>query len=144
MKILMANAKKRLAILWFVAFILIFILLLMQTIRGVYQDHTTEAWSWFLPTIIPTLSLMIAVFVSDALGISQDVKYVDRFFYRLTFFLSLFYLLIIGATIIAQVFSEKWPWELLQQSSLWLGPIQGLVAGSLVIFFRQKESQSTY
>lgn len=142
MKVLMMSAKKRLAILWFVAFTLIFILILLQTIRGVYQDHTSEAWSWFLPTIIPTLSLMIAVFVSDALGISKDAHYVDRFFYRLTFFLSFFYLLIVGATIIAQVFSEKWPWELLQQSNLWLGPLQGLVIGALVVFFRQKESQN--
>ncbi len=142
MKVLMMSAKKRLAILWFVAFTLIFILILLQTIGGVYQDHTSEAWSWFLTTIIPTLSLMIAVLVSDALGISKDAQYVDRFFYRLTFFLSLFYLLIVGATIIGQVFSEKWPWELLQQSNLWLGPLQGLVVGALVVFFRQKESQN--
>lgn len=140
MNILMSTAKKRLAILWFFWFTIIFLLLLIQTLAGVYKDkEITEAWSWFLPTVMPTLSLMIGVLVSDALGMSKKVNYVDKFLYRLSFSLSLLYLVVVSLTILAQPFSELWPLELMKKSQLWQGPLQGLVAAILVIFFMQKE-----
>jgi hypothetical protein len=142
MKVFMTKAKSRLAILWFSAFFLLFALLIMQTISGTYGEHNAEAWSWFLPTIFPTLSLIIAVFVSDARGLSKQVEYVDKFFYRLTFSLSLFYLLCVFIIIVAQVFSEQWPLDFLKHSNVFLGPLQGLTAGAMVVFFRLKESQS--
>lgn len=143
MKISMATAKKRLAILWFSGFVVFLFVMVIQSIRGVYEDKVIESWGWLLPTIMPTLLMMMAVFVSDARRMSKRIDYVDKFFFRLAFFLSLLYLLCVSGSFLAQPFSELWPLELLQMSNIWLGPLQGLAAGALVVFFRQEESKNS-
>ena len=51
--------------------------------------------------------------------------------------LSVFYLLLVAVTILAQPFlQDVSPIELMHRSNLWLGPLQGLAAGVLAAFFR--------
>ena len=48
-----------------------FLLLIAQSYGGAYGDtDVSDVWKWFLPTIMPTLSLMVGVFVVDN-GIGQ-------------------------------------------------------------------------
>lgn len=50
---------------------------------------------------------------------------------------SVFYLLLVAVTILAQPFlQDVSPIELMHRSNLWLGPLQGLTAGVLAAFFR--------
>jgi hypothetical protein len=85
---------------------------------------------------MPTLSLIIAVLVLDQLGKGvQMPRTADRFLFRLSIGLSAFYLLLILLSILIQPFTPLPPLQLMQQSNLWLGPLQGLVVGAMGAFF---------
>lgn len=131
----MAKCKQRLAVLWFCGAGVLFFLMLSQTILGRYGDKSSEAWSWLLPTIMPTLSLMIGVLVMDALGRGIKIMEVDVFLFKLTFGLSSAYLAAVLLIVLLQPLSTLSPFELMSQSNLWLGPFQGLVAAAMGAFF---------
>ena len=135
MTLTMSRSKQRLAVLWFIGAAISFLLLVAQSTLGRYADRTTDAWSWFLPTIMPTLSLMIGVLVIDAAQGKLKEKTADRFLFRLTFGISITYLLAVCAVLLLHPFSSMGPIELMNQSNLWLGPLQGLVAAALGAFF---------
>src|SRR5262245_42193110 len=127
--------RKRLAILWIIGGLLLFFVLILQSVFGRFGDKMEEAWSWFLPTLMPTLSLILGVLTFDATSGGGSGKTVDRFFYRLAFWLSAVYLLVVAMTLFLQPFTQTPLLELMDRSNLWLGPLQGLVAAVLVIFF---------
>ena len=131
----MARCKRRLATVWFILSGLIFLLLVVQTVMGRYGDGATDAWGWFLPNVMPTLSLIVAVLVLDQMGKGARTGTADRFLFRLAISLSAAYLLLILLSILIQPFAALPPLQLMQQSNLWLGPLQGLVAGALGAFF---------
>ena len=125
------QARTKLATLWFVGAGSLFALLVVQSILGRYGKQVQQAWSWFIPTTVPTLSLMLGVLGSAALG-SQDRRSVRRTFYDIAWWLSLFYLVILGATIVLQPLGPMDALELYQLSNYWLGPIQGLVVAAKI------------
>lgn len=135
----METCKKRLALLWFIGAGLLFLLLFGQTLFGRYGDRANDAWSWLLPGIMPTLSLMISVFAADVLGKGFGARQADRFVFRLCFSLSLAYLAVLHMMILLSPFSAKPALSLMQESNLWLGPFQGLVTASIGIFFIKQE-----
>lgn len=131
----MRRCKRRLASVWFVLAGLIFLLLVIQSVMGHYGARATDAWGWFLPNVMPTLSLIVGVLVLDQLGGGVKTRTADAFLYRLALWLSCAYLLLILLSILIQPFAPLPPLDLMQQSNLWLGPLQGLVAGALGAFF---------
>jgi len=136
MRVSMTESKKRLAIAWFIGGGLLFLLLLTQTIFGRYGDKAKDAWAWLLPTIVPSLSMiMTGIVISGPLGKSLETKTVDRFAFRLSLVFSIFYLITVSLTILLSPFSELPPLELMKLSNLWLAPFQGLVSAALAIFF---------
>ncbi len=139
MKVSIRKCRKRLATLWFIGAGLIFFVVLFQTFLGRYTGGVDAAWGWLLPTVMPTLSMIIGVLVSESFLTQQGDKVVDKFVYRLSFMLSLSYLIVVALTIFMQPFSSLSPLDLLKQSHLWLGPFQGLVAASLGAFFVSAE-----
>ena len=137
----MAKCKRQLAAIWLVGAGISFFLLFFQTIFGRFGDNASEAWSWLLPTIMPTLSLIVGVLVMDALGKGIGTKTVDRFIFRVALILSTIYLIVVAMTILLQPFASLSPLELMKQSNLWLGPFQGLVSASIGAFFVKKEQR---
>jgi hypothetical protein len=127
-----------LAAIWFAGAGVLFFLLILQTIFKHYGDRAGDVWSWFLPMIMPTLSLIIGVLVWDGLGQSTQTR-ADSFVYWFAGGLSLVYLIALGLTFFLSPFSPWTPLELMKQSSLYLGPFQGLVAASLGAFFVSKK-----
>jgi hypothetical protein len=140
MQVSMTRCKRRLSALWFSWCAFLFTLLALQTMFGRYEARAEEAWGWLMPGILPTLSVIVGVLVMDALGQSLRVRSVDSFFFWLTFSLCSFYLLMVTLAILLQPFAEAEPLELLKLSSLWLGPLQGLVSAALVAFFTKREA----
>ena len=136
------KAKRRLAVLWFVASALLIALILIQTITGKYQNLVSQAWSWLLPTVMPTLSLVVAVLVSDQLGRNPHERAADPFLLGLCYGLSLFYLLAVAAVIVFYKFSGFGPLKFMQASSIFLGPLQGLVSAALAAFFVKEKTKS--
>lgn len=141
MRIPLANTKKQLTIIWFSGSGILFALLLLQTIFGKYGAETKDAWGLMLPTFIPTLSLIIGTLVPDASGSndSEETATVDRFFFRLSCFLSITYLATVILTILLSPFAKLSLLELMKLSNLWLAPFQGLVTASLGAFFVSKK-----
>lgn len=139
MTIEMRQAKRRLAVIWFGGAGSFLLVVIIQSILGKYADKTDEAIAWLLPTILPTLTLIIAVLGADAAGFTKTPKHVDVFFYRMTASLSAAYLFVVTLTVVLAPFSTTGPLELMRMSNLWLGPIQGLVGGALGVFFIRKE-----
>lgn len=135
------ECRKRLATLWFIVCGLLFLLLILQTISGKYADKVNDAWGWFLPTIMPSLSLIAATWVSDVSQTSAEGQEANRFLYKLALSVSGFYLLAVFLALIGNIFSATPPLELMRQSNLFLGPIQGLVAGIIGLFFVRKSSR---
>lgn len=132
------QCRKRLAIVWFVISGILFLVLVLQTIFGRYADKVNEAWSWFLPTIMPSLSLIAATWVSDLRHENVQVEHANTFLYRLALMLSVFYLLVIVLVVFLSPLSQTPPLEMMRQSNLFLGPIQGLVAAVIGVFFVSK------
>ncbi len=134
------KCKKSLAIIWFVGSGVIFMLIFLQTMFGKFSGEEDKAWGWFLPTVMPTLSLIIGVLVMDTRrGLMNIEKKIDPFLYRLAMSLSGVYFFVILASIIIQPFTSMTILNILERSNLWLGPLQGLVAASIGAFFIKGE-----
>lgn len=142
MTINFSKAQKRIATLWFVFSLIIFTLFFLQTLLGKFEDKNQEAWGWLLPIILPNLTLMLSIFLSDIhnkkKNEANDSK-VDVFFYRLTIGISFFYLGTILCIIIIQPLTSKNIINLMSESLIFLGPLQALVSGSIGLFFVNKK-----
>jgi hypothetical protein len=129
------QAKKRLAKLWFILGGSLFILMLALTLNGKFEEFTDKAWGWFFPNVLPTLSLMISVFLFDQSSSEANTKELEIFYFQIAFYISLFYLCILFIIILTSPITGKPMLDQMEQSSLYLGPIQGLVAGAVGLFF---------
>jgi len=139
-KIEFSAAKKKIAVLWFIFVGCIFVLMFIQTMTGKYEDKDTEAWGWLFPSVIPTLSLILSVFLFDIQSEDSKVFNIDRFYFRLVFFLSIFYLSVILLILLIQPLLNDQPLiSLMKNSSIYLGPFQGVISGAMGLFFIKKK-----
>ncbi len=152
----LTKSKWMFASIWLGGAGLVFLILVVQSLVGRYGSQSEDAWAWYLPTVMPTLSLIIGVLATDfrvaatansnsttpaaTTPTTTDAKVLPvsaRGLLWLGVGLSVFYLLLVAVTILAQVFLQGVsPIELMHRSNLWLGPLQGLTAGVLAAFFR--------
>lgn len=146
------KARWRLAILWFPGGGLIILLLVAQMLGGAYGSDVQRAFGWALPNFLPTLALMVSVFAAEALRpIRESVTFVRRSFTSLTVGLSIFYLLLLLLSILAfPIFgnfaNQENPIEarltLMEQSNVFLAPVQSLVVLAIgTLFFLKEEGQ---
>jgi hypothetical protein len=145
--IALESVRARLALIWFSGSGVFFLLLVAQSLGGLYGDQEEKAWAWAFPNIIPTLSLMLSVFAAYALIPRSEV---DSFTVRTTFFwiafgLSLFYFVILVAVVAAAPFSAAragtYPVDVMHRSNFFLGPLQGLTAAALGALFFSKSKE---
>jgi len=111
----------------------------LQSLFGRFGDKTQEAWGWLLPTIIPSLGMIITVLGYTALNTETLASVVRATFFRIATWLSVFYLFLIVLTIVIQPLTARDPLDLMRMSNLWLGPCQGLVASALGVLFVSKQ-----
>jgi hypothetical protein len=132
----LAKARKRLATLWFILSALIFTIFIFVTNVQVLPAGESDAWGWFLPTILPSLTLMLSVFVAQTLGGDDDEKVIDGFVFKLAFCVSLFYLLILLYVLLS--YSRQEDGDLLsyyKKYNTMLAALQSFVSACLGIFF---------
>jgi hypothetical protein len=135
------SARKQLAVLWLLAAAPLTVILIVQTGSGKYGEQPGRAWAWFVPTVIPTLTLVLATLGSHAFQHPDRKVKVDRFFFRLTVGVSAFYLLAVAAVLLGQPFVNGTPLDWFERSSLFLGPLQGITAGVMAIFFESSRGE---
>ena len=138
------KARWRLALVWFLGCGFMFLMLVAMSIRDTFGDQTPRVWGWALPNFLPTLALMISVFAADALSpYNSKWASVRAPFFYLAVSMSAFYILLM----LIQIF--YWPipdvplrLERLEMSTMWLGPLQGLVVALLgTLFFLKEEAE---
>lgn len=135
--------QARLARLWLLGAASISLVLIIQSVAQKYRGQETEVWGWALPTLLPTLSLIVSVLGAGALDVKHDRGLVRQSFSRVAYWLSAAYLLAIMLTILIEPFTEAPPLYLLRLSNLWLGPFQALVASAVgVLFFAERPDAS--
>ena len=134
----MTRCQQKLALIWMAASAVLFALLILQSLLGKYGDQTSKAWAWFLPLVLPTLTLIVSAVAYSAKQ-SPTTDTVDPFAYRLSQWLSVFYLLLVAVVPLTQPITGVAPLELMARSSLWLGPVQGVVGIAVGIFFASRQ-----
>lgn len=136
----MQIARKRLALLWFAGAGVCFAVLLFISFfaRIVEVDGL---WGWFLPAVVPNLSLIIGVLVYTQRQQIQPEMHVDAFLYRLTLGLSLLYVLLLLLPLLFFPLTGKSLPELLDISRLWLAAVQALTTGAMGAFFVRQDDK---
>lgn len=135
MSLTVQTAKKRLALIWFggaaVLFVFVFALSLNSPVAG-------AVWSWFLPTVMPNLSLIVGVWVADTRAGNAPDQTGDPFMYWIAAGLSSFYLLLIVALFLSHPFAVQGLVAWLQASQLWLAAVQSLASLAMGAFYVQR------
>lgn len=140
MNLTMQTARKRLALVWFVGAGVCFVVLLFISFFA-NLGNLARLWEWFLPAIVPNLSLIIGVLVYTQRQQDTVEIRVDEFLYRLALGLSLLYVLLLVLPLVFFPATGKSLPELLDISSLWLAAVQGLVTGVMGAFFVRQDSK---
>jgi hypothetical protein len=139
-RVLLEEARARLARLWFLGAGISFAILTFESILGKYAEDTGQVLSWFVPLVLRTLSLMISILGAGALAVGER-RLVRSFFYTLTWWLSLANLLTLLLTIVGASL-QKPAVLVLVFSTAWLTPIQGLTVASIGYLFLSKNAST--
>jgi hypothetical protein len=138
------HARSRLLVIWMIGGGLVFLILTIQSILGRYGDKLQAVWSWFIPTVVPTLSLMVGVLGASALTQDLEEKKIVRvFFFQVSQALSVFYLASLFLTIALEPVTKIAATDLYTMSNYWLGPLQGLVLAALGVLFVSREHRDS-
>lgn len=137
------TCKWQLAKLWLGSGAFIFLILLFMSYKDQFKTDLADAWGWFLTTLMPSLSLIVGVHVSDATKApGQRSRNASTEHYRLAFALSAFYLMVLALTLVVMG-SPLGPdikvIEQLRRSNFWLAPLQGLASAALGIFYMRAQ-----
>ena len=134
-KVATRECRKKLAVVWLLLGGFLMLLVITQSLMGKFGEDLRDVWSWFLPALLPTLSLIVSALVVDlSTGVGRASRKVDRFLYRLALWLSVVYLLIVAAPLLIQPILAVPNLELIKKTDLWLGPVQGLLGVVLGVF----------
>ncbi len=144
--ITMVHARRRLGSVWFTSAGVLFVVMVGMSIFGAFSERVLDAWSWFLPTVLPTLSLILSAFAAE-LWPQADKKWlarrISRFHFSLAHNLSLAYLaMALFLLLVWPLTPFEGPLDLMTTSNIWMGPFQGLVAAAIGWFFQQPETAS--
>lgn len=136
-------AQRKLLTLWLIAAAPPFMIMVGQTMLGRFGDSAQEAWAWLLPTVMPTLVLVVGTVVTNAIR-GQPDRRIDSFYWKLAAGLSIFYLTMVTLVLMASTVltSPNSPIPLMVQSNLFLAPVQGLVGAALGVFFVSSDSRA--
>src|SRR5215217_1083008 len=87
--------------IWGLARGLLFAVVIAQTLMGKFGSRDAEVWGWFLPSILPTLSLIVAVYGREAFR-DETRRSVRKTPYVIAVAISVFYLAVLTISIIFQ------------------------------------------
>jgi hypothetical protein len=102
---------------------------------GPNAEEIERVWAWLLPSVMPTLSLVVGTYAATALAESPQSKTVEVLFFRVAAGLSVAYLAIVTFAIWLYPLAPPPATKTLERVGLILGPVQGLVSACLGAFF---------
>jgi hypothetical protein len=147
------TSQNWLASVWVSFFLLQVALLLLRSIAGADNDEsrklTSDMWSWYIPMVMPTLSLIVAALYAAApatASASASAQETPLVRVIILVVLSLAYLLSLSALIVLPPSfgtSPKDHLDLLHNSNYWLGAFQLCIGASLGNFFPKKLGEAS-
>lgn len=139
------GARMDIAKIWLIGSLLIFSLVIIQSLSGSFgESYAQPVWEWLLPTVVPTLGMIISTLAASAFARTASDALVRRSFSRIASLISAFYLLTILALIVFRqsIAPDTQSWlAKVHMSNLWLGPLQGLVTAALGALFVAKHRE---
>jgi hypothetical protein len=138
-RVSLLKCQRRLLAVWLLGISPALLLMITRSLLGGFSGRDQEVWSWFIPTFLPTLSLMIGAYAKSAFKEPLGPKMADRFFFRVSFGVSAFYLSLLTIIIVAQPFLDSSALDTFARSSLFLTGVQGFIAACLGVFFVSQE-----
>ena len=133
------RAEWLLLMTWGVGAIVVFVVLLIQHMGGAFGSDASRAWGWYTATALPALSLLTGSFIADG-GRNEQI---DKAAFKFVLAVSLFYLVILVLASMRYAFqSSHTALDVLADSSVFLGPVQGLVSLSLGRLFGAAKATS--
>lgn len=134
----MLRAQMMLTALWWGWGMLLFALLAFLTMRSVLGDGT-EAWGWFLPNILPAMTLVgAASYLGSARGGPRVRAAVRTPLLLLAMLASAAYLLMLTVVILSPLSSDD-PIQMMLRSNLFLTPFQALALSAVGTFFAKAD-----
>lgn len=137
----MVSCQRRLLIVWAGLGGLGFLVVLLQTSpAGTYHEHSGDVWEWFLPTVVPTFSLMLGTLVGQARDSASGAT-VESFYYRLALWSSVAYLVLVIVLLLMYAQSPS-PVAELKSTGKVVTSLYGLVGITLGTFFISKKDKA--
>lgn len=131
------ESRKRIFRLWAISSVGLLLIVLVQSFLGKFNGEDVKIFSWLFPNVVPTLTLMLAIFKSDLSG-SEDGS-IDPTYYSSVLYGTIFYFFVLYMIIFIQPLTGDSLIELTQKSGIYLGPIQGVIAALIgLLFFKKK------
>lgn len=144
--------KRLLGLLWLIGGLIPIVFLYIQdSYFEKYGDKGEEVWNWLLPTVVPTITLILGVYAYDFYQSNNDKKEADdkdkkakknekaaradKFIFYLTLFASLGYLLFVNSIIFLEPYSTDTIFEQISESRKFWGTLQLIVNPLVGIFF---------
>lgn len=120
----LSKIRNRLALLWSIGFLVAFALFATLSVTT-FERHLLEVWAWFMPTIAPTLGVILgAVLTRD-----NRPRRVPLAAARVVVFASAFYLALVFLLSFSWAWTRYAPLEWYKAAAILLAPIQGIVSG---------------
>lgn len=151
--------RRKLLLIWCIGFAVPFFLFMFQFGFGKYGTKASEVLGWLTSLIVPTILLMLGVMTSnpvvnvehpdkpeseltekekEEIEKQRAKEEEDRFYFKLTVSLSIFYLLIVtGFFVLEPMFSKK-PQELMRDSKILLAVFDSGITLLIGYFFGKK------
>ena len=124
--------------------LILFPVIVMCFTRAEIQNSAPKIVGWLLPNLIPTLSLIATIVGADAIDPKPDKFTVRVGFHRFVMVMSIVYIAMVAFTfLIEPLIANMDLLDAIDISNLWLGPIQGFVAGVVSILFYSTRIEKT-
>jgi hypothetical protein len=119
------HCEWRLLMLWCAGAAAVFVVLLMQHLGHAFDGDAARAWGWYSATVMSTPALLLGSYLS---GKDGDTR-MEPAMFRFVFCLSAFYVLLLVVSVSRFGFQNgQTALDLLADSTLYLGPVQGFVS----------------
>ena len=140
MELTMGFCKDKLLKIWGLGFAVLFFLLVVQTFMGKYGEKYADVIGWLVTLTVPTLSLMLGVFIADKQGTSiQDIP-ADRTLYKIAEFSSFIYFLLIYLVFLVEPLVSYSPFQMMNISKPFFGVINGFITLIIGYFFVKRQA----
>src|ERR1700688_4305790 len=98
-----SEGQRKIALVWFCGGAVTMIALIIQSLLGYWGNKVSDAWSWFLPTVLPTLTLIVGSVIADAGKVQTSEKQIDAFPFLIALWLSVFYFVCVLISLLAGI-----------------------------------------